>query len=172
MIAVTGANGHLGRLVVEGLAERVPAGQIVAAVRSPQKASSFRTLGVQVREADYARPETLRAAFAGVKRVLLISAADVEQRFTLHKAVIDTAKQAGVEAVCVYEPASRRQLGDFSRSRTQANGRLPSGVRLDVRDPARWLVLRKSHGHSWERRPARRTHRKFQGRAIRVGIAG
>jgi NAD(P)H dehydrogenase (quinone) len=101
MIAVTGANGHLGRLVVEGLTERVPAGQIVAAVRSPQKASSFRTLGVQVREADYARPETLRAAFAGVKRVLLISAADVEQRFTLHKAVIDTAKQAGVE-VFVY----------------------------------------------------------------------
>jgi nucleoside-diphosphate-sugar epimerase len=59
MIAVTGANGHLGQLVIEGLVERVPANQIIAAVRSPEKASSFGTLGVQVREADYTRPETL-----------------------------------------------------------------------------------------------------------------
>ena len=49
MIAVTGANGHLGQLVIEGLVERVPANQIIAAVRSPEKASSFATLGVQVR---------------------------------------------------------------------------------------------------------------------------
>lgn len=46
MIAVTGANGHLGQLVIEGLVERVPANQIVAAVRSPEKAFSFKTLGV------------------------------------------------------------------------------------------------------------------------------
>jgi NAD(P)H dehydrogenase (quinone) len=97
MIAVTGANGHLGQLVIEGLMERVPAKQIIAAVRSPERASRFATLGVQVREADYGRPETLSNAFHGVKRVLLISAADVSQRFRLHKAVIDAAKEAGVE---------------------------------------------------------------------------
>jgi NAD(P)H dehydrogenase (quinone) len=44
MIAVTGANGHLGQLVIEGLVERVPANQIIAAVRSPEKASSFGSL--------------------------------------------------------------------------------------------------------------------------------
>jgi NAD(P)H dehydrogenase (quinone) len=97
MIAVTGANGHLGQLVVEGLVERVPVNQIIAAVRSPEKASRFATLGVQVREADYTRPETLSTALHGVKRVLLISAAEVNQRFKLHKAVIDAAKEAGVE---------------------------------------------------------------------------
>jgi NAD(P)H dehydrogenase (quinone) len=97
MIAVTGANGHLGQLVIEGLVERVPANQIIAAVRSPEKASSFGTLGVQVREADYTRPETLSTALHGVKRVLLISAVEVGQRFKLHKAVIDAAKEAGVE---------------------------------------------------------------------------
>jgi NAD(P)H dehydrogenase (quinone) len=57
MIAVPGANGYLGKLVIEGLLERVPSNQIVAAVRSPDKAFSFGTLGVQVREADYTRPE-------------------------------------------------------------------------------------------------------------------
>jgi len=97
MIAVTGANGGLGQLVIGGLVERLPANQIIAAVRSPKKASSFGTFGVQVREADYTREETLSTAFDGVKRVLLISAADVGQRFKKHKAVIDAAKEAGVE---------------------------------------------------------------------------
>src|SRR6476620_4859642 len=97
MIAVTGANGNLGQLVIEGLVERVHANQIIAAVRSPEKASSFGTLGVQVREADYTRPETLSTALHGVKRVLLISALEVGQRIKQHKAVIDAAKEAGVE---------------------------------------------------------------------------
>jgi NAD(P)H dehydrogenase (quinone) len=97
MIAVTGANGHLGQLVIKGLVERVPANQVIAAVRSPEKASCFGTLGVQVREADYTRPETLSTGLHGVKRVLLISAVEVGQRFKLHKAVIDAAKEAGVE---------------------------------------------------------------------------
>lgn len=97
MIAVTGANGLLGQLIIERLIERVPANQIIAAVRNPEKASHFATLGVQVREADYARPETLGIAFRGAKRVLLISVAEVSQRFKLHRAVIDAAKEAGVE---------------------------------------------------------------------------
>ena len=104
MIAVTGANGHLGQLVIEGLVERVPANQIIAAVRSPEKASSFGTLGVQVREADYTRPETIGTAFHGAKRVVLISAAEVSQRFKLHKAVIDAAKEAGVEMFVYTSP--------------------------------------------------------------------
>jgi NAD(P)H dehydrogenase (quinone) len=97
MIAVTGANGHLGRLVIEELSKVLPGIQIVAAVRNPEKSSSFTTPRLQVREADYARSGTLSTAFQGVKRVLLVSAASVSQRFELHKAVIDASKEAGVE---------------------------------------------------------------------------
>ena len=97
MIAITGANGQLGRLVVEGLVERMPATQIIAGVRSPEKASHLATLGVQVREADYTRPETLRSAFHDAKRVLLISATETDRRFKLHQAAIDAATEAGVE---------------------------------------------------------------------------
>jgi NAD(P)H dehydrogenase (quinone) len=97
MIAVTGANGQLGQLVIEGLVERMPADQIIAAVRSPEKSSRIGRLGVQVREADYTRPETLGTALHGVKRILLISASDVGQRFKLHQAVVDAAREAGVE---------------------------------------------------------------------------
>jgi hypothetical protein len=81
MITVTAATGHLGRLVVEDLLQRgVPADQIVAAVRNPAKAAELADRGVQVREADYTRPETLAAAFAGTDRLLLISSSEVGRR--------------------------------------------------------------------------------------------
>jgi NAD(P)H dehydrogenase (quinone) len=97
MIAVTGATGQLGTLVIEALLQKVPANQIIAAVRTPAKAKAFADMGVQVREADYARPETLATAFAGATKVLLISGNEVGQRVPQHKAVIDAAKQAGVQ---------------------------------------------------------------------------
>ncbi len=96
MIVVTGATGQLGRLVVEGLLETTPAGQIVAAVRNPEKAADLAARGVQVREADYDRPETLKQAFAAGDRVLLISSDTVGTRLTQHKAVVDAAAEAGV----------------------------------------------------------------------------
>ncbi len=96
MIAVTGATGHLGQLVIDALLKKVPASEIVAAVRTPAKAKALAAKGVQVREADYSRPETLTKAFEGVDRVLLISGNEVGQRVPQHRAVIDAAKAAGV----------------------------------------------------------------------------
>ncbi|MEU4688796.1 SDR family oxidoreductase [Actinoplanes sp. NPDC023714] len=96
-IAVTGATGHLGRLVVEALIARGAApGDIVAAVRDTAKAAPLAALGVQVRRADYDEPPTLAAAFAGVDRLLLISGNAVGQRVPQHRAVIDAAVAAGV----------------------------------------------------------------------------
>jgi NAD(P)H dehydrogenase (quinone) len=99
MIAVTGATGHLGRLVIQELLRSVPAAQIVAAVRTPAKAQDLAELGVQVRQADYAQPATLQAAFAGVDKLLLISSSEVGQRAPQHRAVIDAAKAAGVKLI-------------------------------------------------------------------------
>jgi NAD(P)H dehydrogenase (quinone) len=97
MIAITGATGHLGTLVVEALLKTVPADQIIAAVRTPEKASALKAKGIQVREADYSRPETLVTAFEGVTKLLLISGSEVGKRVPQHKAVIDAAKTAGVQ---------------------------------------------------------------------------
>ncbi|WP_182901132.1 SDR family oxidoreductase [Microbispora sp. H10830] len=97
MIVVTGATGHLGRLVVEELAVRVPASRIVAAVRSPEKAADLAERGIQVREADYDRPATLGPAFEGATRVLLVSGSEFGRRVDQHKAVVDAARAAGVE---------------------------------------------------------------------------
>lgn len=96
MIVVTGATGQLGRLVVEALAQQVPADQIVAAVRTPEKAADLAALGVQVRVADYEQPATLAEAFAGAEKLLLISSSEVGRRTAQHTAAVEAAKAAGV----------------------------------------------------------------------------
>lgn len=97
MIAITGATGQLGRLVIAALLKKVPANQIIAAVRSPEKAKDLAELGVELRQADYSQPATLDSAFKGVEKVLLISSSEVGQREAQHGAVIDAAKRAGVK---------------------------------------------------------------------------
>jgi len=99
MIVITGANGNLGQLVVKNLLQVIPANQIVAAVRNPEKSDNLRALGVKVREADYDRPETLVEAFKGAEKLLLISAVVLGERLRQHQAVIDAAKQAGVKFI-------------------------------------------------------------------------
>jgi NAD(P)H dehydrogenase (quinone) len=96
MIVVTGASGQLGRLVIAELLKSVAPTEIVAAVRTPAKVADLAAKGVGVRVADYARPETLDAAFAGADKLLLISSSEVGQRAVQHKNAIEAAKRAGV----------------------------------------------------------------------------
>lgn len=97
MIAVTGASGHLGRLVIEELLRRgTAASQIVAAVRSPEKIGDLAARGVQVRRADYDDPATLEGAFAGVERLLLVSGSEVGKRVAQHTNVVNAARGSGV----------------------------------------------------------------------------
>lgn len=97
MIAVTGATGQLGRLVIDALLKRVSSKELVALVRDPLKAQDLSAKGINVRQADYSLPETLKSALAGVDRLLLISSSEVGQRSAQHRAVIDAAKSAGVQ---------------------------------------------------------------------------
>ncbi|MFM9697630.1 SDR family oxidoreductase [Streptomyces europaeiscabiei] len=104
-IVVTGATGHLGKFVVEGLLEKVPAEQITAVVRSAEKAAGFAARGVKVVVADYNAPETFDGVLAAGDKVLLISGSEVgSDRVGQHKVVIDAAKAAGV-ALLAYTSA-------------------------------------------------------------------
>ena len=98
---VTGATGQLGRLVIDALLETAPASTVVAGVRDPAKeaAVAIRDKGVEVRVADYSRPETLANALAGVDRLLLISGSELGQRTAQHRNVIAAAKDAGVSLI-------------------------------------------------------------------------
>jgi NAD(P)H dehydrogenase (quinone) len=96
-IAITGATGQLGRLVIQELLKTMPAPQLVALVRDPAKAAGLAAQGVQVRRADYDQGASLPAALAGVDRLLLISSSEVGKRLAQHQAVIDAARLAGVK---------------------------------------------------------------------------
>jgi NAD(P)H dehydrogenase (quinone) len=96
MIAITGATGQLGRLIVNKLKDKVPASDIVALVRSAAKAAD---LGVAAREADYDQPAMLESALSGVDTLLLISSSEVGKRATQHHNVIAAAKKVGVERI-------------------------------------------------------------------------
>jgi NAD(P)H dehydrogenase (quinone) len=95
-IAITGATGQLGRLTIPLLQQKLPQEKLVALVRSPAKAAD---LGIEAREADYDRPETLATALAGVDTLLFISASDLGRRVPQHLAVIAAAKAAGVKRI-------------------------------------------------------------------------
>ena len=99
MIVITGATGQLGRLVIQSLLNKLPASQIVAAVRNPARAADLAALGVQIRNADYTDPASLEVAFKGAEKVLLISSSEIGQRTAQHRNVIDAAKKAGVSLV-------------------------------------------------------------------------
>lgn len=100
MIAVTGATGHLGRLVVSTLLSKsVDPETIVAAVRRPAAAADFAEQGVKVREANYNDPATLLAALEDVDRLLLISSNEVGRRVDQHRNVIGAAASAGVDLI-------------------------------------------------------------------------
>jgi NAD(P)H dehydrogenase (quinone) len=99
MIAVTGATGQLGRLVIHSLLKAVPAQQITAVVRDPAKAEAFKAEGAAVRPGDYDDPTGLERAFAGVRKLLLISAGEPGKRVRQHENAITAAKESGVELI-------------------------------------------------------------------------
>jgi uncharacterized protein YbjT (DUF2867 family) len=97
MLIVTGANGTLGKLVVEHLLARVPADQIAVSVREPDR---FAHRGVRARKGDYDDPASLRHAFEGASDILIISCsptAEVASR--RHKAAIDAAVAVGARRI-------------------------------------------------------------------------
>jgi NAD(P)H dehydrogenase (quinone) len=96
-ILVTGATGKLGSKVVETLLRTVPASQLAVSVRNPEKAEGLRAKGIEIRHGDFDRPETLDTAYAGIDRLLMISAdGDNETRTRQHTNAVEAAARAKV----------------------------------------------------------------------------
>lgn len=104
MIIVTGANGKLGRGVVEQLLKRVPAERIGVSVRDPNQALELQERGVRVRRGDFDDAESLNHAFEGASQVLIVSTgimgeAGIPHGIRQHQTAIDAAKKAGAGRV-------------------------------------------------------------------------
>lgn len=95
---VTGTSGHLGRLVVRSLLDLgISPADVVATARDTGAVADLADLGVVVRRADYTDPVSLKEAFVGVDRALLVSSSAVGERLPHHANVIDAARDAQVE---------------------------------------------------------------------------
>lgn len=95
-IAVTGATGGLGGRVARRLADRGVAQRLVVrgdASRAPDLPDAEVAVG------EYREGAAMRAAFAGVRTVFLVSAAEAPDRVAEHRTAIDAAVAAGVERV-------------------------------------------------------------------------
>jgi NAD(P)H dehydrogenase (quinone) len=113
-IVVTGATGKLGRLVVESLLTRgVPAAEVVAVGREVGRIDDLAARGVIVRRADYEDPGSLKTAFAGAEKVLLISASEVGSRLHQHRNAIEAVKAAGAGLI-VYTSAPNAATASYT----------------------------------------------------------
>lgn len=109
-IGVTGATGQLGTLVIRELKKRIPYDEIVALVRTPEKASK---LGVEIRKFDYTNIEGLSDSLKGIDRLLLISSNEIGQRAKQHLNVIESAWKNGVKWI-VYTSLLRADKSSLS----------------------------------------------------------
>ena len=109
-LLITGATGKFGTKVMEILLKTVPANQLAVSVRNPEKAEVLRAQGVDVRQGDFDQPETLDAAFAGVDRLLLISAdGDNETRIRQHANAVAAAERVGVSFIAYTSLANAQE---------------------------------------------------------------
>ena len=159
-IVVTGATGHLGRLVVESLLDRgVAPGDIVATGRSTDKIADLADRGVQVRHADFADPASLTDAFAGGERLLLVSGSEVGQRVQQHTNAVAAAVAAGVSLLAYTSIAGRGLHTDAAGGRASGDRGGHPRVRPAIRVPAQQLVPGELHrsdrGCAEERRDSR-----------------
>lgn len=112
-VVVTGATGHLGRLVVEELLARgVPADQVLATGRDVGRLAEVGALGVRTAAVDHDNPSTLDGVLQPGDTVLLVSGSVPGARLDQHRAVIGAATLAGVGHL-VYTSATRADDTDL-----------------------------------------------------------
>jgi NAD(P)H dehydrogenase (quinone) len=137
-VIVTGAAGHLGRRVAEHLLRHLPPKQVVLVTRRPEALRALAARGAQVRHGDFNDPGSLTDAFAGGRRMLLISTDAVGCRIRQHRAAIDAAVSAGVGHVVFtsfVKPVAGSPLGPVAWEQ----GRTETMLR---RSGLTWTILR------------------------------
>jgi NAD(P)H dehydrogenase (quinone) len=137
-VIVTGAAGHLGRLVAEQLLQRLAPEQLILVTRRPEALRELRARGADVRHGDFNDPASLRDAFAGGRRMLLISTDAVGRRIRQHRAALDAAATVGVGHVVftsIVNPVVGNPIGAnaWEQGKTEA---------LLQRSGLGWTVLR------------------------------
>ncbi|WP_444951794.1 NmrA family NAD(P)-binding protein [Micromonospora ureilytica] len=113
MIVVTGATGNLGSQIVDRLLDRLPPAAVGVSVRDVDRAANLADRGVRVRAGDFTDPATLKHAFEGADKVLIVSAAiRGPGALVANRAAIAAAHAAGAKRILYtsHQAASRDSL--------------------------------------------------------------
>lgn len=137
-IGVSGASGHLGKVVIAELLQRIAGHEVVAISRTPQTVGG----GIEARAGDYDRPETLPAAYAGLDRLLLIPTADLEpgKRGKQLTAAIDAAVAAGVKLIVLVSASGTKRVEEPALGASYWRGE----QHLIAKAPG-WTILRMGY---------------------------
>ncbi len=130
-IGITGATGQLGNIVVEKLKKDIDAKNLVALVRTPEKAAN---LNIEARAFDYNKQEMLVDPLKGIERLLLISGSEVGKRTEQHTNIINAAKEAGVKWI-VYTSllhADTSELSLATEHMATENALKQSGIKYTI----------------------------------------
>ena len=145
-VVVTGATGHLGRLVVEALLDRgVPAADITATGRSLDKLADLAARGVTVAVADYTDAASLDAAFAGADTLLLVSSNDFNDRAGQHRNADRRRGPRRHRPRRLHLGPEGHDLVDDPHVGPQGDRGAHRRVRDHLDDPAQRLVRRELH---------------------------
>lgn len=118
MIVVTGANGNLGRQVVNFLKNRIPVSEIAVSVREPEKAKDLSSAGIDVRQADFRDRASVVRAFTGADKVLIISTSGASDTVSEHRNAVEAAAEAGVKHI-VYTSGTKESISYIGRVHEQ-----------------------------------------------------
>ncbi|OIQ50221.1 NAD(P)H azoreductase [Pseudodesulfovibrio hydrargyri] len=91
-IFIAGAAGNIGSSLIDTLPDK---GEIVAGVRSPEKAEALRARGVEARVFDFEDKDSMVAAMAGCDRMFLVVPM-LEKMTRFGRLAVDAAKEAGI----------------------------------------------------------------------------
>lgn len=121
MIAITGANGNLGKATIQFLLQKIAPTNIVAIVRNPNTVSEFKEKGVSVRQADYNDYNTLKQVFKGVETVLQISTigVDIETAKQQEKNVVNAIVENNIKHIVYTSMVQARPNTVFQGTETQ-----------------------------------------------------
>ena len=150
-VIVTGAAGHLGRLVAGQLLERLAPEDLILVTRRPEALRELGARGADVRYGDFDDPTSLSDAFAGGRRMLLISTDAMGRRVRQHRAAIDAAAAAGVGHVVFtshVNPVPGNPIGAIAREPGTTEAMLH-------RSGLAWTVLRFGSFAELQIRPPR-----------------
>lgn len=98
-IILTGASGAFGRKATETLMKRVSPSDLILVTRNPDSLTDAKAKGATIRYGDFDDEESLKTAFVGGTKMLMISTMNVGRRAEQHLRAINAAKASGVEHI-------------------------------------------------------------------------